>query len=81
MDNLEILVGTDALTRKNIVRFLALQYVSPQRNSARLTNTRLMAAGHSRGFYGQFRASQAVGVSSAIRLIGKLANPGKTEAR
>ena len=48
---------------------------------ASLTNTRLMAAGHSTGFYGQFRASQAVGVSSAIRLIGKFANPGKTEAR
>src|ERR1700688_548229 len=30
---------------------------------------------------GQFRSSQAAGVSSAIRLIGKFANPGKTEAR
>ena len=36
-----------------------------------------MAAGYSTGFGGQFRASQAAGVSSAIRLIGKLAKPGK----
>jgi hypothetical protein len=48
---------------------------------ARLTNTRLMAVGYSTGFGGQFRASQAAGVSSAIRLIGKLAKPGKIEPR
>jgi hypothetical protein len=28
-----------------------------------------------------FRASQAAGVSSAIRLIGKFAKPGKVEQR
>jgi hypothetical protein len=48
---------------------------------ARLTNTRLMAVGYSTGFGDQFRASQAAGVSSAIRLIGKLAKPGKIEPR
>ena len=67
--------------QKNMIDGVLKKYGKYTLKRARLTNTRLMAAGHSRGFYGQFRASQAVGVSSAIRLIGKLANPGKTEAR
>ena len=47
----------------------------------RLTNTPVNVAGYSTGLGGQFRASQAAGVSSAIRLIGKLAKPGKIEPR
>lgn len=43
--------------------------------------TRLMPAGFSTNFGGQFRASQAAVVSSAIRLIGKFAKPGKIEQR
>jgi len=33
------------------------------------------------GFVGQFPVAQAAGVSSAIRLIGKSPNPGRTEPR
>ena len=44
----------------------------------RLTN---YMAGRVTGFGGKFRVAHAVGVSSAIRLIGKSANPGRAEPR
>jgi hypothetical protein len=44
----------------------------------RLANTRLAS---SPDLVGQFRAAQAAGVSSAMRLIGKSPNPGRTEPR
>jgi hypothetical protein len=40
-----------------------------------------MLAGFSTDFGGQVRTHQAAGVSSAIRLIGKFAKPGKIEQR
>ena len=44
----------------------------------RLANTRLAAFSD---LAGQFRVVQAAGVSLAMRLIGKLLNPGRTEPR
>jgi hypothetical protein len=50
-------------------------------NRARLTNTRSAPVGFSTNFGAYLRASQEAGVSSAIRLIGKFAKPGKIEER
>jgi hypothetical protein len=49
--------------------------------TVRLTNTPLISAGFSTDFGDQLLADQAAGVSSAIRLIGKFAKPGRIEQR
>jgi hypothetical protein len=42
---------------------------------------KISAGGFSTNFGAYLRASQEAGVSSAIRLIGKFAKPGKIEER